>query len=240
MEPLSVRPYQSIVGALLYCATNTRPDVAYSVAMLCRAMARPTPALQRDAERVLSYLYHSRDLGLRYEACDKPLFGMSDSDWATRHSTSGAVFVLNRAAISWSSKKQTSVALSSCEAEIVAASEAGREAVHLARLCSELKLHNDTPVDLHVDNKSAIDVAYNPEHHTRMKHVDRRHFYVRELVEQHRIRVPFVSTVNNLADFFTKPLPPKSFTAFRDLIMNVPGCDARSRPRGGVETRKDA
>ena len=66
-----------------------------------------------------------------------------------------------------------------------------------------------------------IDVAYNPEHHTRMKHVDRRHFYVRELVEQHRIRVPFVSTVNNIADFFTKPLNPRVFIEMRDKIMNV-------------------
>ena len=90
-----------------------------------------------------------------------------------------------------------------------------------------------------MDNKAGIDVAYNPEHHTRMKHVDRRHFYVRELVEQHRIRVPFVSTVNNLADFFTKALPPKQFAAMRDRIMNVPGvpatggrCDPGRSPGG--------
>ena len=90
-----------------------------------------------------------------------------------------------------------------------------------------------------MDNRAGIDVAYNPEHHTRMKHVDRRHFYVRELVEQHRIRVPFVSTVNNIADFFTKPLPKKQFIAMRDRIMNsapthhsaVPAVSAR----GGVE-----
>ena len=73
-----------------------------------------------------------------------------------------------------------------------------------------------------MDNKSGIDVAYNPEHHGRMKHVDRRHFFVRELVEDHRIRVPFVSTVNNLADFFTKALPAKKFYAMRDHIMNIP------------------
>jgi hypothetical protein len=66
-----------------------------------------------------------------------------------------------------------------------------------------------------------IDVAYNPEHHGRMKHVDRRHFFVRELVEDHRIRIPFVSTVNNIADFFTKALPEKTFLSMRDRIMNV-------------------
>ena len=78
-------------------------------------------------------------------------------------------------------------------------------------------------------------VAYNPEHHTKMKHVDRRHFYVRELVEQHRIRVPYVNTIDNLADFFTKCQPPKTFRAMRDAIMNV-NVVGVSRPRGGVES----
>ena len=87
------------------------------------------------------------------------------------------------------------------------------------------------PVELGMDNQSAIAVAYNPEHHTTLKHVDRRHFYVRELVENHMIRCPFVSTVDNLADFFTKAQPPSVFFSMRDQIMNVPG----PRPRGGVE-----
>eukprot|EP00965_Chrysotila_dentata_P004930 161634-Pleurochrysis_carterae.AAC.1 len=72
-----------------------------------------------------------------------------------------------------------------------------------------------------MDNKSAIDLAYNPEHHQRSKHIDRRHFFVRERVEQHDITVPFVHTMENLADFFTKPLPPRVFFKMRDKIMNV-------------------
>ena len=130
---------------------------------------------------------------------------MTDSDWAVKHSTSGAVFVMNMAAVSWSSKKQPSVALSSCEAEIVAASEAGKEAVSLQCLARELgMLSGDKPIKLHMDNTAGIDVAYNPEHHTRMKHVERRHFFIRELVEEGKIRVPFVRTADNIADFFTK------------------------------------
>jgi len=86
---------------------------------------------------------------------------MSDSDWAVKHSTSGYVFMMNQAALSWGSKKQVSVALSSCEAEIVAASEAAKEAIHLSRLARELGLsETDGPVDLSVDNKSAIEVAW--------------------------------------------------------------------------------
>ena len=90
------------------------------------------------------------------------------------------------------------------------------------------------PVNLHMDNQSAIAVAYNPEHHTTLKHVDRRRFYVRELVENHTIRCPFVATVDNLADFFTKPLRASVFFPMRDRIMNVP----MSGPRGGVEKRE--
>ena len=91
-----------------------------------------------------------------------------------KHSTSGHIFIFNQAAISWGSKKQKSVALSSCEAEIVAASEAATEAIHLERFVREFDLKDSQPIDLFVDNKSASDVAYNPEHHTRMKHVQRR------------------------------------------------------------------
>jgi hypothetical protein len=238
IDPAFVKKYQSIVGALLYCATNTRPDIAYAVSMLCRAMARPTPELYDAALQVLYYLYRTRDLGLTYETDDREMYGMSDSDWAVKHSTSGQVFVFNQAAISWGSKKQKSVALSSCEAEIVAASEAATEAVHLERFIREFDLKDTEPIELFVDNKSAIDVAYNPEHHTRMKHVERRHFFVRELVEEHKIRVPFVSTVDNLADFFTKVIEGPQFFSLRDRVMNIPPAASRaSDPSPGLESR---
>ena len=81
-----------------------------------------------------------------------------------------------------------------------------------------------------MDSQSGIRVAYNPEHHGRMKHVERRHFFVRECVEHHKIRVPYVNTIDNLADFFTKAKVGAEFVRMRDLIMNVP-----SGARGGVE-----
>ena len=104
----------------------------------------------------------------------------------------------------------------------MAASEAAKEAVALSRLAVELGMGADEPTDLFVDNKSAIDVAYNPEHYGRMKHVARRHFFVRELVEDHVIRVPYVNTDRNLADFFTKCMPASRFFHLRDHIMNIP------------------
>ena len=221
-DPVAVKRYQSLVGALLYCATNTRPDVAYAVGMLCRCMSRPTTDMYADALRCLHYLYVTRQLGLTYAGSREKLYGMSDADWAVRHSTMGHVFMLNSAAISWSSKKQASVALSTCEAEIMAASEAAKEAVSLSAFAEELGVHDGSAIDLHVDNKSAIDLAYNPEHHQRSKHIQRRHFYIRELVEELRINVPFVASADNIADFFTKPLTPRIFFPMRNRIMNIP------------------
>ena len=228
VDPALQKTFQSLVGALLYCATNTRPDVAFAVGMLCRAMSRPTPELLVAAQRVLAYLIRNRDVGLRYAASERPLFGMTDSDWATRHSTSGWVFIFGSAAISWGSKRQVSVALSSCEAEIMAASEASKEAIFLKRFAEELGISDGSALELFEDNKGARDLAYNPEHHSRSKHIDRRHFYVRELVESGDLVVPYVKTDENMADFFTKPLPAKRFFALRNKIMNLSFHDSPS------------
>ena len=185
-------------------------------------MSRPTPELFDVALRTLAYLARHRDLGLRYEPSDEPLSGMSDADWAVRHSTSGYVFTLSRAAISWGSKRQQSIALSSCEAEIMAASEAAKEAVFLDRLHTELGFRSsDEPMRLSLDNKAAIDSSYNPENHARTKHIERRHYFIRELVEDGTLVVPFVRSDDNLADFFTKPLRASKFFPLRNKIMNV-------------------
>ena len=222
VDPSLLKRYQALMGGLLYAATNTRPDIAYSVGLLCRAMSKPTNELFDAAIRVLCYLNRHKHLGLCYEASNAPIMGMTDSDWAIKHSTSGYVFTLAQAAISWSSKRQPTIALSSCEAEIMAASEAAKEAVFLDRLCSELDLkRSDEPIHLFCDNKAAIDSSYNPENHSRTKHIDRRHYFIRELVEDGKIVVPYVSSADNLADFFTKPLSPARFFALRDKIMNV-------------------
>ena len=183
-----LREFQAIIGSLLYCATHTRPDVAYAVALLCRAMSRPTPELYKAATRVLFYLYRHRHVGLRYEPARVPLSGYSDSDWAVKHSTSGFIFNYCSAAISWASKKQPTIALSSCEAELMAVSEAAKEVIYLRSFLHELGVSDDAPTHLSVDNQAAHDLAYNPEHHARTKHIERRHFFVRERVES-----PFLS-----------------------------------------------
>ena len=86
-------------------------------------------------------------------------------------------------------------------------------------------------VSLSTDNKAARDLAYNPEHHKRTKHVDRRHFFIRECVEDMKITVPLVKTTDNLADFFTKPLPAKTFFTMRNEIMNIKGDHTSVQPK---------
>ena len=126
------------------------------------------------------------------------------------------------------------MALSSCEAEIVASSEAAKEGVYLKRLLEGLKMHpgdaiavssTGDAVAISGDNQAAIALAYNPENHDKVKHVERRHFFIREKVEEGLLSVPYVRTVDNIADFFTKALPKETFFSMRDQIMN---CDAHS------------
>ena len=91
-SPVDLRAYQAIIGSLLYCATHTRPDIALAVGHLSRAMSRPTPPLYAAALRVVCYLHRHRDIGLAYTPTDARLAEMTDSDWATKHSTSGFMF----------------------------------------------------------------------------------------------------------------------------------------------------
>ena len=110
----------------------------------------------------------------------------------------------------------------------MAASEAAKEAIYLRSFLDELGQGDVKPTRLAVDNQAAQDLAYNPEHHQRTKHIQRRHFFVRERVESLEISVPFVRSEHNMADFFTKPLPSSTFFRLRDAIMNVPPGSART------------
>jgi len=221
-DPVIRKRYQQLVGAILYASTQTRPDIAYATGMLSRALHKPTPALLEAAERVLIYLHLHADIGLTYEPDPTDPHAASDSDWALKKSTSGWAIMWHRAAINWGSKGQPVIALSSCEAEIIAASVAAKDTVSVRNLVTELGFPPSGPTSQATDNKAARDLAYNPEHHDRTKHIHRRHLWIRELVEHGAITVPYVRTADNIADFFTKPLRPVDFFRFRAILMNLP------------------
>jgi ribosomal protein L18E len=220
-HPDLVRPMQERLGCLMYATTSTRADIAYPVHQLCKCMHKPTPALLAEVDHVLSYLSRTASLGLTYSREHVRLNGFADASWETKTSTSGWVVSWQSAALSWGSRKQKSIALSTCEAEIIALSEAAKDVVYLRKLVKGLDAAEDGPTHLSTDSKSARDVSYNPEHHDKMKHVERRHFYVRDMVESFELEVPYVPTDQNPADFFTKPM--KNATRFRELrrvVMN--------------------
>ena len=211
---LEVKPYQSAVGALMYPMLGTRPDIAYAVATLGRHAASPGPEHQRALDRTFKYLRGTRDWELVFQRGipnGNVLNGYVDADWASdvndRKSTSGFVFMLAGGAVCWSSKKQASVALSSTEAEYIAAAHATKEVVWLRRLLSELGQAIDVPTHLHIDNQSAIAIARNPEFHDRTKHIDVRYHFLQQKVDSKEILLAYLPTNDQIADALTKGLP---------------------------------
>jgi Reverse transcriptase (RNA-dependent DNA polymerase) len=205
--------YQSAVGALMYPSLCTRPDMAYTVATLGRHSACPGSDHVRALDRAFRYLRGSSDTRLVFQKGipnGSTLHGYVDADWASdvndRKSTSGFVFLLAGAPISWSSKKQTSVALSSTEAEYIAAAHATKEAIWLRRLLTDFGIDTYSPTTLYIDNQSAIAIARNPEFHDRTKHIDIRHHFLREKVEDNQVALEYVPTNEQIADVLTKGL----------------------------------
>ena len=133
-HPELVKPMQERIGCLMYAATSTRPDIAFAVNYLCRCLQRPSPALIAETDHLLSYLARHASAGLTYSRERSDLRGFADASWETKRSTSGWVILWQSAALSWGSKQQKSIALSSCEAEIIALSEAAKDVVYLRTL----------------------------------------------------------------------------------------------------------
>ena len=212
---------QARAGCLMYAATSTRPDIAYAVHQLCKCLHKPSPDLLLETEHIFSYLSRTADIGLTYSPGNGLLRAFADASWETAHSTSGWAVLWQSAAISWGSRKQKCIALSSCEAEIIALSEAAKDVVYVRKLVRGLGAPDSGPTPLSTDSQSARDVSYNPEHHDRMKHVQRRHFFVRDMVESFELEVPFVRTSDNAADILTKPMTDaKQFHRMRKILMN--------------------
>jgi hypothetical protein len=214
--------YRSVVGSLHYLV-NTRPDLAYSVGFISRFMENPTTEHLAAMKRVLRYVAGTLHFGCHYKKKRNPqLVGYTDSDLAgdidTCKSTSGILFFLGDNIITWQSQKQKIVALSSCEAEYIAATTGGCQGMWLARLLAELKGEEDSAVTLKIDNQSAIALSKNPIFHDRIKHIDIRYHFIRECVELDRVRLQSIATTEQLADILTKALGREHFCEMRSRI----------------------
>lgn len=209
-EASSPGPYASLVGALLWVAQCTRPDISFAVGRLSQHLRDPSVSHWIAALRVLNYLASTSSLRLSLGGTDLSIHGFSDSDWAEdrhdRKSTTGYTFLVGCGPVSWRSRKQATVSLSSTEAEYKALSDSSREAVWLRALLSELHLRTRSAIPIHVDNEGAEALAKNPSHHSRTKHIHTRYHFVRECVQSGDISMVHVASKDMLADLLTKPL----------------------------------
>ena len=213
--------YLSLIGSLIYLSTCTRPDIVYAVSFLARYSAAPNVSLWEAAKRVLMYLREHARMGIQYShSPDFAFLVHSDSSYGPdpedRKSQTGLAVLASGGLVSWLSKRQPTVAISTSEAEYQALNQAAREVQWLKQLREDLGLPYSV-VTIHGDSQGALSWAADWKLAPRNKHIDVMHHYVKELVEDGRIKVAYVNTKDNLADTFTKPLDAQLFWQFVGL-----------------------
>ena len=220
----TVKWYQQAIGCLMWPAVHTRPDLAYSVGVLSRFAHNPSEVHCNLIKRVFRYVKGTLNTGFNFRR-DSPddLTGYSDSDFAglkdKRHSTGGYVFMLAGGAISHSSKQQPVIALSSCEAEYMALTEAAKEAIWASRFLHDLGYKKESePIQIYADNRGSIDLTVNPMFHKRTKHIEIRWHWIRKVVENKKIKINHLPSEEMVADGLTKPLPGPAFDDFKKML----------------------
>ncbi|XP_062557906.1 uncharacterized protein LOC134222764 [Armigeres subalbatus] len=213
--------YQSLVGALLFVAVCTRPDLAITASILGRKVSKPTESDWTEAKRALRYLKETSKLKLKLGGCGD-IKGYADADWAgdrsDRKSNSGFLFMLGNGTISWTARKQECVTLSSTEAEYVALAEASKELIWIFKLMRELGEDIQQPAIIHEDNQSCISMLSTEGDNRRTKHIDTKYNFVRDLVKTGVLKVKYCPTEEMLADMLTKPLGRVKLHKMREQI----------------------
>ena len=203
-------PYQEIIGSLMYLDVNTRPDIAYAVNTCARFSSRPTYTACRCLLRILAYLSKTYSVGIVYSGTEMNFHGYCDADWGGNkdngRSTTGFLNFMAGGPISWQSKLQTTVATSSMEAEYMALYALIQDICWLRGLMSEIGFELEGPTPVFIDSQSAIDLANNPVHHQRSKHINIKFHWLRQKIKHRIVELNHVSSVKQLADLLTKAL----------------------------------
>lgn len=224
-ECVSDLPYQMLIGSLMYLAVLTRPDISYSVSYLSQFNSCYNYTHWHYAKRILKYLLFTKTYCLRFTKDDSKLKGFVDSDWASdtldRKSYSGFCFTMSGSAISWQSRKQKTVSLSSTEAEYIALSEAAREAVYLRNLLHEI-IGTFHMIEVYCDNQSALKLSVSSQSHSRSKHINVKYHFIRDIVKYKYIKIQYLCTEEMTADIFTKGLCPVKHYKFLHNLGIVP------------------
>ena len=219
-----LQSYRGKIGALIYTSPCTRPDACCAIGRLARAQTFPTPELEAMADQVIVYLAQTATVGITFDGSAEgasQLRAATDSDWAVGHSTTGWACILANATFAYASKRQQCIALSSTEAEIIAASACAVELTHFRGLLKEMGLPQNEPSPIDVDNSGAVELSRDLKSCHRSRHVDRRYFKVRELTYEGEVAVRKIDTKLNPADVLTKPLPQDAFDRHVKTLMNL-------------------
>ncbi|GKB01616.1 putative ribonuclease H-like domain-containing protein [Tanacetum coccineum] len=235
-EDVDVHLYRSMIGCLMYL-TASRPDIMFAVCLCARFQVTPKVSHLHAVKRIFRYLKHQPKLGLWYPK-DSPfhLEAFSDSDYAgdnhDRRSTSGGCQYLGRRLVSWQCKKQTIVAISSTEAEYVAAASCCAQVLWMQNQLLDYGF-NFMNTEIHIDNESTICIVRNPVLHSKTKHIQIRHHFIRDCYEQRLINVVKVHTDDNVADLLTKGF---DLARFNFLVVTIGSLEALLQNlRGGYE-----
>ena len=230
--PLSLQDvslYRQMVGSLMYASISTRPDITHATNIVARSMSNPSQADMVRVRRIFKYLTKAKQYGLVYSnqhhGGEVKLCAYSDADWggdiSDRKSTTGYCTFMNDNLISWATKKQSTVALSSCEAEYMAISEVVKEIMWMRILLTELEIRVETPTIIYVDNQAAIKISEHDSAHDRTKHIAIRHYFIRDCIDDGSVKLEWVRSEDQLADILTKPLTPATFISIRDRLIKT-------------------
>ena len=215
-------PYVEAIGSILWPVVVSRPDAAFAVSTLSQFIQNPGPAHWGALKRMIIFLGSMKDLWLTFGGQSKlAAEGFCDADWGGqkhRHSISSYSFHMGAGAISWSSKKQHVVALSSNEAEYIMQTHAAKEVLLLRSFLQELHSTPDDLLILNCDNQGAIALAKDNKFRMHTKHIDVRYHFIREAVEDGKVMVQYILTGDNISDIFTKPLAKAKFRELTELL----------------------
>lgn len=227
-EFMKDKPYRQLIGSLIYLTTCTRPDLTHSVSCLARFASNPGPQHWYGAMRVLKYLKGTSHYSLNYyrkprEEGKFQITGSSDANWGNdikgRRSLHGYIISFHGCPILWTSKKQTFVALSSTESEYVGLSESLREIKWLMSMLNEFNIPLQIPI-LYGDNTASIHIANNKTMENRIKGIDIKYHFIKDEIAKENVILFPVSSKENAADIFTKPLDAKRFSILTNKVLN--------------------
>ncbi len=243
-DPPIQHPYRELVGALSYMSMTTRPDIAYFTSQLAKVQANPGIKHWKLAKYVLKYCITTMSHGITYQAKGRQLEYYVDASWAdvepnyimkgkekyldpddkdARRSSYGYVGIYASGPISWAARVHKGRrALSTMESELIAATEAGKDIVHIRQLMSDMNIEHTHATPLYEDNQSTINSILRKGITQRTKHIEVRFFYLRDLQEENVISITKMHTSEQIADVYTKRLAADAYGKLRDQLVHPP------------------